>query len=71
MLSKMDKVDPVALLVQQARLDSDKMNADLALLQEKMDADRFSDDYDSEDCSDMEEESKQVWTEVKTAQAQL
>ena len=70
MLSKMDKVDPVALLVQQARLDSDKMNADLALLQEKMDADRFSDDYDSEDCSDMEEESKQVWTEVKTAQAQ-
>lgn len=60
MLSKMDKVDPVALLVQQARLDSDKMNADLALLQEKMDADRFSDDYDSEDCSDMEEESKQV-----------
>ena len=70
MLSKMDKVDPVALLVQQARLDSDKMNADLALLQEKMDADRFSDDYDSEDYSDMEEESKQVWTEVKTAQAQ-
>ena len=32
MLSKMDKVDPVALLVEKARLDSNKMNADLAEL---------------------------------------